>query len=103
MSIDLDSLAPFAVGSAGAVVSLKFVPGPTWAERAFNVLTGCLCAGFLAPAAAEWFHMTSRGLQFGLAFLVGMFGLSVAAAVASGLRDLKLAEMVAGWLPGRKG
>jgi ACR3 family arsenite efflux pump ArsB len=91
----------FVVGALGALVGLKFAPGTTWRERAINVSAGMLCAGYFAPALAEWFHVASPGMQSALAFAVGMFGLSLAAAVAQALRELKLGEIISGWLSRR--
>lgn len=94
--------SPFAAGILGALAGLKFAPGISWLERVTNVVTGSACAGFAAPAAGEMFRLTSPSMLGFLAFAVGMFGMSIAAAVMQGLRDLKLAEIIAGWIS-RKG
>lgn len=100
MELDVERLvrSPFAVGAAGGLVALRFAPGLTWFERAFNVLCGSLCAGFSGPALAEWLQVSSPGMQAGLSFGVGMFGLSLAAAVVQGIRDVRLSEIISGWL-----
>lgn len=92
----------FAVGALGSIVGLKFAPGATFFERVFNVGAGTLCAGFFAPALAEWWHVTSPGMHSAMSFAVGMFGISLAAAVAQAIRELKLGEILTGWLS-RKG
>lgn len=89
---------PFVAGLLGAVVALKFAPGATAMERLFNIGCGALCAGFVSPAAAESLHLVSPAMQGAFAFAIGMFGLSLAAAIVVAIRDLKLAEIVAGWL-----
>lgn len=91
----------FAAGALGALVGLKFAPGATWAERAFNVGAGSLCAGFFAPALAEWLKVPSPGMHSALSFAVGMFGISLAAAIAQALKDTKLADIISGWLSRR--
>jgi len=103
MDIDISAAArnPFVGGALGAIVGLKFAPGATWPERVANVVAGGLCAGYGAPAASEWLHVTSAHMQSGLAFAVGLFGLSLAAAVWQGLRELKLAEIITGWISRR--
>lgn len=56
MDFDPDRLAflkPFAVGAAGGLVSLRYAPGLSYKERAFNLLCGALLAGFLTDAIAE--------------------------------------------------
>jgi len=37
-------------------------------------------------------------MQSALAFAIGMFGMSAAAAVMQGLRDIKLGEIMTGWI-----
>lgn len=102
MSLDIDPESAlrshFTVGAVGSVVALRFAPGTSWQERIFNVASGSACAGYCAPALVEWFHIVSPGLSSAIAFGVGMFGLSVAAAVMQAIRELRLGEIVTGWL-----
>lgn len=93
--------SPFAVGGMGALVALKFAPGATWFERFTNVTSGALVAGFGAPALTEWLKFSSPGLTNGAAFLLGLLGMSLIAALLQGIRDLKLAEIISGWLSRR--
>lgn len=104
MEIDPTGLArnPFAAGAIGSLVGLKFAPGATVVERVTNVVAGAVCAGYVAPGLLEWLHVTSPNLQSFTAFTVGLFGLSLAAAVQQGIRDLKLGEVITGWIS-RKG
>lgn len=90
--------SPFALGAAGAVVALKFAPGATWVERATNVLAGSLCAGIGAPVLTDWLRVSSPGAQSFVAFVVGLFGLSLCAAIVQGLKDIKLGDVAASWL-----
>lgn len=92
----------FTVGALGALVGLRFAPGATWAERVFNVVSGAFCAGFFAPALVEWMRINSPGMQSALSFAVGMFGISLAAAIALAIREIKLGEIISGWVS-RKG
>lgn len=93
--------SPFVIGALGALVGLRFAPGASWSGRAFNVAAGGTCAWFVAPALAELGHVHSSGMAAALAFAVGMFGLSAASAVATGLRDLKVGEIISGWISRR--
>ena len=104
MDIDLHKLAtsPEGAGLLGALVGLRFAPGLSWLERLGNTITGLGCASFIAPAAGEMFKANSPTMIGFLAFILGMFGMSVAAAIAQAIRDLKLAEIIAGWIS-RKG
>lgn len=104
MDLDIEKLArsPFAVGALGALVTLRMAPGTTWWERATNVLGGSVCAGYCAPALAEWWRVATPGMHAILAFGVGMFGLSLVGAVMQGIKDTKVAEIITGWVS-RKG
>lgn len=93
---------PLFPGVVGALVGLRFAPGISWAERVTNVAAGAACAGFVAPAASEIFHLSSVSMMSFLAFVIGMFGMSIAAAVMQGLREIKVGEIISGWVS-RKG
>ena len=103
MAVDLDQFTSShaIAGVAGSLVSLKFAPGLTWPERAFNFVSGSLCAILVAPALTEFFKLTSPAMLSGVSFAVGLFGLSLAAAASDALRKVKWAEVVQG-LIGRK-
>lgn len=88
---------PLTAGLIGAMVGLKFAPGLTWTERTVNVLSGSACAGFIAPAAGELFKLTTPSMLSALAFFLGMFGMSLAAAIMVGLRDVKVGEIIQSW------
>jgi len=92
---------PLVPGLLGAAIGLRFAPGISWGERLLNVASGALCAGFVAPAAGEVFRLTSVSMIGFLAFVVGMFGMSLAAAVMQGLRDLEVAKIITGWISRR--
>lgn len=89
---------PLAAGVLGALVGLRFAPGISWVERLANVATGTVFAGYVAPAAGEVFSLTSVPMLSGLSFAVGMFGMSLAAAVLQGVRDVKWGEVFTGWV-----
>jgi len=63
----------------GAVVSLKFVPGNNLWQRGTNVVGGWLTATYAAPFAISFFSMNDR-LEPGFAFLIGLYGMTAAAA-----------------------
>lgn len=100
--MDLDPIKlgrdPFVAGAFGAIVALKFAPGDTLLARMFNVMAGALCAGFCSPAVCAYFKVDAASTQSAFSFGIGMFGLSLAAAVVTGLRDIKLADVMSSWL-----
>lgn len=105
MGINLDPesvvSSPFAVGLVGSLVSLRFVPGKGWIERLSIVLAGAACAGFITPAAAEWWSVKSPAMQGAMAFMIGMFGLSLCAAGLQAVRDPAFVDTIKSWLPRR--
>lgn len=96
MSLDTDPLLnnPFVVGGMGAAVTaVHFLPGASWWQRAGNVAAGALVAGFIAPALVQWLHLEHPSYASAAAFLLGLMGMSMSAAVlewirTGGLRDL---------------
>ncbi|MGA0608818.1 hypothetical protein [Caldimonas sp. KR1-144] len=107
MDFDKDTIgriatSPFAIGALGALVTaVKFTPGASWRERAFNVFSGALCAGFLTPAIVEWLNMKSPAYSSGAAFLFGLVGMSLAAALLQAIKDTPLGQIVTGWISRR--
>lgn len=105
MDIDPERLIrnPFAVGAIGALITaVKFTPGASWPERAFNVLAGSLAAGYLTPALIDWLDMPSQVYASGAAFLLGLVGMSLAAAMLQAIKDTPFGQILTGWI-GRKG
>lgn len=101
MEFDPQKIAasPLTAGLAGAVIaSFKFLPGASWAERVANVLAGGVIAYFVAPAAWEGFKLTSVAMLGFMAFMLGMFGMSLAAAGVQAIKDTKFAEALSSWI-----
>lgn len=88
---------PFIVGLAGGVVALKGAPGASWPERLFNIICASLMAGFGGPAVAEWFSFTSPAMLAWSAFLIGLFGLNLAATGVDWIRSAKPGDVIPWW------
>lgn len=88
------TLLPFLIGAVGGVVALRFAPGLTWPERAFNVASASAVAGFCGPAIAEWFTLRSSSMSYAAVFLVGLFGLGLTATVMEWIRTAKLSDLL---------
>lgn len=89
--------APVVAGAAGSVVALKFAPGASWAERMTNVASGSAFAAFIAPAMSEYFHIASPQMLSCLSFALGLFGMSIAAALFTGVKGIDVASILTGW------
>lgn len=89
--------SPFFVGIVGGIVALRGVPGSTWPERAFNVMSASAMAGFSGPAISEWFGLTSPAMSAGVAFMVGLFGLNIVATAVEWIRNAKPSDVFPWW------
>lgn len=91
----------FFVGLIGAVVSLAYLPEmKTKGQRAMTALGGACCANWCAPLVVSWFGVQSAGGEASIAFLIGLFGMSLAAAVIKIITDGSLWQVVKSRLPG---
>lgn len=104
MNIEQLIASPFVVGAAGALVGLKFVPtdASLW-TRLTNLLCGSLTAGYCAQPLSDWVQLVKESDILGVAFALGLLGLSVIAALFRAISDVKLGEIVNDWLGRRKG
>ena len=106
MDLDPERIArsPFTIGAVGALITaVKFTPGASWRERAFNVVAGSAAAGFFTPALVEWLNMKSPAYASGAAFLFGLVGMSLAAALLQAIKDTPLGQIATAWLSPRNG
>lgn len=95
MNIELLVTSPFVVGVAGSVVSLKFVPkDTTFFSRLANLLCGSLIAGYFAQPLSDWLQLVKQSDVLGVAFALGLLGLSIIAAVFRAVEDGKLNDLV---------
>lgn len=74
-------------GLVGAIVSLKFIEGLTIFQRAGTVLGGMLSAAYVTPLVIQVIELSTR-LESAVAFLVGVFGMSIAAAIMKAIPEL---------------
>lgn len=86
--------SPWVAGAMGAIVALRGVPGLSWAERLFNVFAGLLIAGYVSPAAAGYLGLEEPTMQSAAAFLCGLFGLNLVAAIVDAIRTTDFREML---------
>lgn len=89
---------PWLAGVAGSFVAVRFAPGTSWGERVFNVMCGALCAAYITPAIADRLEVVKAPQQSAIAFVVGLFAMTLAAAIVQGIRETNVAEIIRGWL-----
>lgn len=74
-------------GFLGALVSLKFIEGLNVWQRAGTVLGGMLSAAYVTPLVIIVVELSPKA-ESAVAFLIGVFGMSVAAAVVKAMPEL---------------
>lgn len=84
-------------GLFGSVLSLSFVDGMSWRQRAAAVVAGMVMAHYISPLIANLFH--EENYEETIGFLVGLFGMSIVAAF---FRAIKRAD-IWGFVEGRWG
>ena len=86
--------SPWVAGAVGAIVALRGVPGITWGERLFNAFSGLMIAGYISPAAADYLGLEGANIQGATAFLFGLFGLNLVAAIVETIRTTDFRGML---------
>ncbi len=75
-----------------AVVGLKFSPGESTIEKLGNVALGFGTANYVAPLIAR--KLSLGDYELGFVFLLGMFAVSLAAAIWQAIREIKLGSII---------
>lgn len=94
----MDKFPPFlgalAAAAIGAIASLPFHKEiDTLPKRAFAVAVSAAGANYIAPLAIEYFHITPTQ-SGGIAFLIGLFGLSMVQAVMKAISNADLWALI---------
>lgn len=77
--------AVILAGFIGSVLSMSFVDGMGRKQRFVAVISGMVMAHYLAPLIA--FMFKEGDYQETIGFLVGLFGMSICAAIFRGIQD----------------
>lgn len=101
-----DAVKPYIVailaGIGGALLAAyKLLPGKNFWDKSLNFASGSLLAIFCAPGAVDYFQIKLMGIAMLFGFSIGLFGLSLMAAITSGIREVKFGEIISGWLSRR--
>ncbi len=73
-------------GFVGALISLKFIDGLSLKQRASTVIAGALVAAYCTPLTVELLTLSPK-LEAAVAFLGGLFGMSVAGALIKAIPE----------------
>lgn len=90
MSVFLEAMGlkwlTLIAGFLGAVVSLKFIAGLNWWQRTSTVLAGTFIAAYCTPLTVELLSLSTK-LEGAIAFLGGLFGMSIAGAAITAIPE----------------
>ena len=73
-------------GFVGSVVSLKFINGLSKWQSMTTVAAGTLVAAYCTPITVELLNLSPR-LEAAIAFLGGLFGMSIAGAAINAIPE----------------
>lgn len=88
----VDTVLP---GAAGALVSLRFIPG-TPVQRATSLLLGIACAHYLGNGVVGWWQVPGGLVADAIKFTAGVFGLTIVGHAYEQLPEI--ARLLRGWL-----
>lgn len=91
-------LGAFIAGFVGSVISLRFVSNvETWKGRVSLVASGAAISTFGAPGLGQWLDVTEKTATC-LHFLMGVFGMSLLAAIMGAIRETQWAQALKSWI-----
>lgn len=94
--------APETAGTVGALLSLRWAPGGTFAVRAVSVIGGLSVAMWGMPWICEVMHITSKaGLGF-FVFLGGLCGMNLLTKIVEHVAATPLGQLLSALLPRKK-
>lgn len=85
-------VAIILAGLFGSLLSLSFVDGMGRRQRTVAVISGMILAHYLAPLISYIFHEETYTETIG--FLVGLFGMSVVAAVFRAIQNSNIWALI---------
>jgi hypothetical protein len=71
------SKEPGFAGMLGSLLSLRWMPGMSWKQKAFSLAGGFAVAWYLVPFALESLTITSKSAPTAFGFLGGFIGLNL--------------------------
>lgn len=93
---------PATAGVAGALLSLRLIPGSSIGEKVWTLASGAVVAFYAAPAACDYLQIGSEAAIGLVGFLSGLFGLALIHQMMEAIKQTPWGEIVASWLR-RKG
>lgn len=94
--------AALVAGFVGGLISLRFFDGLTSSQKFATAVSGAASANYLTDPTIAHFALTV-GYEGGIGFAIGLFGMSVAAALVRLVKDTDWAGVLKGRFGGREG
>lgn len=89
------------LGALGATASLTVIAGLTWPQKAAMVFYGTVMAALFTDPVVALVNMPP-GISYGVAFLVGMFSMTIVGALVTMIRKADLwalvSDIISSWL-----
>jgi len=92
------SVATAVWGILGSAVSMRFVTQMGLAKGATAIVSGGLTAMAATPIVGFIFGIVNEDVLYGVAFFMGLFGLSLTASVFDAIKNTKWTEILESWL-----
>lgn len=86
----------------GSFISLTFFEGLKFWERFVTFLGGLALGSYTTGVASDLFELTTESAEVGVAILIAMFGMSLAAAVIKVVKETKWSEIIRARIGGVK-
>lgn len=86
-------IANVMAGAVGAFVSLRFFDKLTTGQKWTTFLGGWGLAAYGGPPLTEYFALAPK-LEVGMTLVIGLFGMSFAAAIIKAIRDVPWATLI---------
>ena len=77
-------VSTLVAGTIGSAISLRFAKDLTPTQKITSVVAGAFMAHYIAPVVAE--HFALQSYEDTLGFLIGVFGLSLCAALIDAIK-----------------
>lgn len=88
---------PGFAGMVGVVVSLQWMPGTTYKQKAFAILTGAAVAYYLMPYALEVMLINSKAGILMMGFLSGLLGPNLLSKAYTYVAETTFGELLSRW------
>ena len=85
-------------GLIGGVLSLRFFKDQSGSARLVTVIGGWACAAFTTDPVMAYFSLADTVWKNGVAFFIGLFGMSIVAAIMGTVKDVQWADIITGWV-----